>query len=63
MTTNECIMYDRIVEMDIATADELNLARNLVDGSWEEVMNKVVFVRTGYFSLDSYVENEMENWE
>lgn len=63
MTTNECIMYDRIVEMDIATADELNLARNLVDGSWEEVMNKVVFVRTGYSSLDSYVENEMENWE
>lgn len=60
MTTEEMVMYDMIVDRGIATADELNLARNLVDGSWEEVMNRVVYVRTGYHSLDQMMEEEDE---
>ena len=60
MTTEEMVMYDMIVDMGIATADELNLARNLVDGSWEEVMNRVVYARTGYHSLDQMMEEEDE---
>jgi len=60
MTTEEMVMYDMIVDMGIATADELNLARNLVDGSWEEVMNRVIYARTGYHSLDQMMEEEDE---
>lgn len=60
MTTNEMFLYDQIVEMGIATAEELNLARNLRDGSWEEVLNAVLFIRTGYRSLEQMIEAEDE---
>jgi hypothetical protein len=60
MTTNEMIMYDQIVELGIATAEELNLARNLVSGSWTEVMNSVIFIRTGYRSLEQFFEEAEE---
>lgn len=63
MTTNEMIMYDQIVEYGIATPEELNLARNLVSGSWTEVMNSVVFVRTGYRSFEQYFDCELEDEE
>ena len=60
MTTNEMIMYDQIVELGIATTEELNLARNLVSGSWTEVMNSVMFIRTGYRSLEQFFEEAEE---
>ena len=60
MTTNECIKYDQMVEIGIATAEELNLARNLVDGSWNEVLDRVCYVRTGYTTFEQYIEAEME---
>jgi hypothetical protein len=31
MTTNECILYDQLVESGIATVDELNLKLKAVD--------------------------------
>ena len=60
MTTNEMITYDQIVEFGIATADELNLARNLMTGTWTEVLNAVVYVRTGYRTFEQFIECEME---
>lgn len=60
MTTNECIKYDMIVELGIATTEELNLARNLVSGSWTEVLDSVVYIRTGYRTLEQYISEEME---
>ena len=60
MTTNEMITYDQIVEFGIATADELNLARNLMTGTWTEVLNAVVYVRTGYRPFEQFIECEME---
>lgn len=60
MTTNECIKYDQIVEYGIATPEELNLARNLVSGSWDEVLNSVYYVRTRYKTWEQYIECEME---
>ena len=63
MTTEEMITYDQIVEMGIATAEELNLARNLVCGSWTEVFNQVVYIRTGYRSFEQYLDAEMEEDE
>lgn len=60
MTTNEMITYDMIIELGIATSDELNLARNLMSGSWGEVLNAVVFIRTGYRTFEQYMSEEME---
>lgn len=56
MTQNEMFMYDYLVETEIATAEELNFARNLVSGSWLEVLNSVLFIHTGYRDLEQYME-------
>ena len=63
MTTEEMIMYDQLVDMGIATTDELNLARNLMAGDWMEVLNAVLFVRTGYRSMEQMMEAEDEDFE
>lgn len=63
MTTEEMIKYDRMVEMEIVTVEELNLARNLVSGSWNEVLDRVCYVRTGYNTFEQYLECEMEEEE
>lgn len=60
MTQNEMMKYDHMVEWNIATAEELNLARNLVDGSWNDVLDAVCYIRTGFRTWESFVENEME---
>lgn len=59
MTTEQMITYDQIVEMGIATTEELNLAFNLV-GDWNETFNKVIYIRTGYRSLQQMLEAEDE---
>jgi len=63
MTTEEMIMYDQLVDMGIATTDELNFARNLMGGEWIEVLNAVLFVRTGYRSMEQMLEAEDEDFE
>lgn len=60
MTVEEMVMYDQLVEMGIATADELNLARNLMAGEWMEVLNAVLFIRTGYRTMAQMMEAEEE---
>lgn len=63
MTTKEMIKYDEMVELGIATAEELNLARNLVSGSWNEILDSVCYVRTGYRTYEQFLETEMEEEE
>lgn len=58
MTSREIEIYDYMVETGIATSEELNLARNLVSGSWEEVLNSVLYIRTGYRTLEQMFEEE-----
>lgn len=60
MTTNEMIKYDQIVEYGIATAEELNLARNLMSGEWNEVLDAVCYVRTGHKTWEQYLAETME---
>lgn len=60
MTVEEMVMYDQLVDMGIATPDELNLARNLMSGEWMEVLNSVLFIRTGYRSMAQKMEAEEE---
>lgn len=63
MNEKEIRMYDYVVELGLATAEELNLVKNIKGGTWEEVINAVVDVRTGYKTLDQYIECEMEEEE
>ena len=63
MNEKEMHLYDYIVESDIATANELNLARNLMNGTWEEVLNAVLYVRTGYHNLQQLIDEEEEEDE
>lgn len=58
MTIEEMVMYDQLVDMGIATADELNLAKNLVSGSWKDVLTDVLYIRTGYRSIEQMFEEE-----
>lgn len=58
MTTKECIDYTLMTECGIATAEELNLARDLLEGSWEEVLNAVLYIRTGYRDFDQMLGEE-----
>lgn len=63
MTNDEMYLYDYMVDTEIATAEELNLARNLVSGSWLEVLNSVLYIRTGYRSLEQLWDAEDEEEE
>ena len=60
MTTEEMITYDQIVEMGIATSEEINLAFNVANTGWTEVLNKIISVRTGYHSIQQMIEAEDE---
>jgi len=60
MTTNEMITYDRIVELGIATVDEINLAFNVAQTTWTELLNRIVYARTGYRTVEDYIESEDE---
>lgn len=60
MTTEEMIKYDQIVDMGIATAEEINLVRCIAEGSWDEVLDAIIYARTGYRSLEQMIEAEEE---
>lgn len=59
MTTKEMMVYDQMVELEIATAEEINLVKSIRRGSWTEVLNDIISVRTGYSDFDDFIEAEM----
>ena len=60
MTEKEVYLYDMLVELNIATEEELNLAFNITDICWFDTLNRVLYARTGYRSLEQYLEEEKE---
>lgn len=60
MTTDEMITYDQIVEMGIATADEINLVRCVSNDTWTEILNSIIFARTGYRFIQQMIDAEDE---
>ena len=58
MTQREEFYWDLLVEGGIATSDELDLVKYIVSGTWEDIMDDVLYVRTGYRSLEQYCESE-----
>lgn len=63
MTQEEMLKYDQMVELGVATSEELNLAKYLMSGSWNEVLDAVCYVRTGYQTFEQYLEESMEEGE
>lgn len=60
MTDKEMHEYEQIVEREIATAEELNMVKAICGGFWQEVLNKVVYYRTGYNTFEDYLWDESE---
>ena len=48
-------MYDTILELELATFEELELVTS-INGFNEQTMNDIVYVREGYQTLDQFVE-------
>lgn len=60
MTNKEMEIYDQMVELEIATAEEINLVKGIMGGSWSEVLNDIIWYRTGYSDFDDYIEAMMD---
>lgn len=60
MTSKEMTVYDQMVELGIATAEEINLVKCIRGGSWMDVLNDIIYVRTGYSDFDDYIEAMMD---
>lgn len=61
MSKEEMFFYDEIVEMGIATAEEINLVRCCMDGFWMDVLEAILYARTGYRTIEQLTDAE-EDW-
>lgn len=57
MTDNMLFLWDNMTELGIATDEELNLACALC-GITEETLKRVLYIKTGYRSLEQMWEEE-----
>lgn len=58
MTDREEKIFDFMVECDIATEEEIDLVYNIMGGSYEEVLNSILYCRTVFRNIEQYYENE-----
>ena len=58
MTTDDMILYDQLVDMGIATADEINLVHDVAGGDWDKILNGILYARTGFRSIEQMLEAE-----
>lgn len=58
MTREEEKKYDTIVEYGVATEAELDLVMCIVPGSWTEIIDDIIYARTGYRSFEQWAEEE-----
>ena len=58
MTREEEKKYDTIVEYSVATEAELDLVKCIVSGSWTEIIDDIIYARTGYRSFEQWAEEE-----
>ena len=58
MTLVENTLYDNLVDFNIATKSELNLAYCIMGGPWRTVLETVLFIRTGYRSWQQFWDGE-----
>ena len=58
MTDREVKIFDFIIEYGIATGEEVDLVYDIKGGSYEEVLNAILYYRTGYRNIEHYCEGE-----
>ena len=58
MTREEEKKYNTVVEYSVATEAELDLVKCIVSGSWTEIIDDVIYARTGYRSFEQWAEEE-----
>lgn len=58
MTTNE--LWTLIVEYGIATDSEIDLVTD-INGNSIEILNNIIYARTGYRDIESYEESEFDD--
>lgn len=58
MTDRAIRMYEYVVECGVATPEELNLAFNMTDMGWEDTIDRVIYIRTGYNDYNQWIEEE-----
>ena len=51
MTNYEESLYTELVDLGIATEEEIGVARHFNSGSWEDTLNELLFYKTGYRNL------------
>ena len=57
LNDRESYIWDTMVELGIATNEELGLAVALC-GTTEQTLNRVLFIRTGYRSIEQMLDEE-----
>ena len=62
LNEREAYIWEELEEMDIATEEELGLAVTLC-GMSEQTLNQVLYIRTGYRTIEQLIEaiNEEED--
>lgn len=60
MTTTE--LWETIVELGIATDNEIDLVTN-INGNSIETLNDIIYARTGYRDIESYEESELDGYD
>lgn len=58
MTREEEKKYDTVVKYGVATGAELDLVKCIVPGSWTDIIDDIIFARTGYDSFEQWEEEE-----
>ena len=58
MTREEEKKYDTVVEYSVATEAELDLVKYIISDSWTEIIDDVIYARTGYRSFEQWAEEE-----
>ena len=57
MIEREEYIWSKLVELDIATDDEILLVTKILNSS-EETLNSILYVRTGYRDLEQMFDEE-----
>ena len=57
MTENE--LFERIINDGIATESEIDLVTDIA-GYSIEILNQIIYVRTGYRDIEQYEESEID---
>ena len=60
MTNREAYIYDTLIELEIATEKEISLVRAVANGSWEDILNGILYARTGCRTLEQFFDEDEE---